>query len=252
MLTTGPSRSFIIYLFWSFIFLFPASGIMTAYVLGLHSFKPKLMQFESIYSKIRLAFSRRQLCTTHFSTSSPKTYTKAVHNKPPASVDMEMNSPPRTIPRTLAITSSEEDPDLRKHYRPFILPSDTTDDWVDKLDLGTVMNMAENQVQGSMERLKILVLYGSLRKRSYSRLVAYETSRILFRLGCDVRIFDPEGLPIKNDNDQSHPKVQELRELSTWSDGHVWVSPEQHGNLVSICNTFSSKLTLMNSLFSIF
>ncbi|OQE26587.1 hypothetical protein PENSTE_c005G07588 [Penicillium steckii] len=145
-----------------------------------------------------------------------------------------MNSPPRTIPRTLAITSSEEDPDLRKHYRPFILPSDTTDDWVDKLDLGTVMNMAENQVQGSMERLKILVLYGSLRKRSYSRLVAYETSRILFRLGCDVRIFDPEGLPIKNDNDQSHPKVQELRELSTWSDGHVWVSPEQHGNLTAV------------------
>ena len=68
---------------------------------------------------------------------------------------------------------------------------------------------------------------------SYSRLLAYETSRILFRLGCDVRVYDPSGLPQKDDVQHSHPKVQELRELSKWSDGHVWVSPEQHGNLVS-------------------
>lgn len=69
--------------------------------------------------------------------------------------------------------------------------------------------------------------------RSYSRLVALEASRILFRLGCDVRVFNPEGLPVKNDIDHGHPKVKELRELSIWSDGHLWVSPEQHGNLVS-------------------
>lgn len=227
-------------------------GMLTAYALRLRPYIPKSILFAGISSKFGMPFYRRQLYTTHFSTNSPRTSTNATHNRLLASVDLEMNSPHRTIPRTLAIASSEEDADFRSHYRPFILPSDTADDWVDKLDLGTVMDMAENQVQGSMERLKILVLYGSLRKRSYSRLVAYEASRILFRLGCDVRVFDPEGLPIKNDNDQSHPKVQELRELSTWSDGHVWVSPEQHGNLVSICNTFSSTLTLMNSLFSIF
>lgn len=69
--------------------------------------------------------------------------------------------------------------------------------------------------------------------RSYSRLLAYESSRILFRLGCDVRVFNPTGLPVKDDVQHSHEKVQELRELSKWSDGHVWVSPEQHGNLVS-------------------
>lgn len=69
--------------------------------------------------------------------------------------------------------------------------------------------------------------------RSYSRLLAYEASRILFRLGCDVRIYDPSGLPQKDDVQHSHPKVQELRELSKWSDGHVWISPEQHGTLVS-------------------
>lgn len=68
--------------------------------------------------------------------------------------------------------------------------------------------------------------------RSYSKLFAYEASRILFRLGCDVRVYDPSGLPVKDDVHHDHPKVQELRELSKWSDGHVWVSPEQHGNLV--------------------
>lgn len=68
--------------------------------------------------------------------------------------------------------------------------------------------------------------------RSYSRLLAFECSRILFRLGADVRVYNPSDLPVKDDVQHQHPKVQELRELSKWSDGHVWVSPEQHGNLV--------------------
>jgi len=69
---------------------------------------------------------------------------------------------------------------------------------------------------------------------SYSRLLAYECARVLHRLGCDVRVFDPAGLPVKDDVQQDHPKVKELRELSQWSDGHIWVSPEQHGNLVCL------------------
>jgi hypothetical protein len=69
--------------------------------------------------------------------------------------------------------------------------------------------------------------------RSYSKLLAFEASRILFRLGCDVRVFDPTDLPVKDDDQHQHPKVQELRDLSRWSDGHVWISPEQHGTLVS-------------------
>ena len=135
--------------------------------------------------------------------------------------------------RTLALRPSEDSPDIRQKYRPFILSDDATEDWVNSLDLTTAVDMAELDLQVTNERLRVLVLYGSLRRRSYSRLVALEASRILFRLGCDVRIFDPEGLPVKNDSDTDHPKVQELRELSVWSDGHVWVSPEQHGNLVS-------------------
>jgi arsenic resistance protein ArsH len=76
-------------------------------------------------------------------------------------------------------------------------------------------------------------------KRSYSRLLAYEASRILFRLGCDVRMYDPAGLPVKDDVQHSHPKVQELRELSKWSDGHIWICPEQHGTLVSTPQRFN-------------
>ncbi len=64
--------------------------------------------------------------------------------------------------------------------------------------------------------------------------MAFEASRILHRLGCDVRVFDPTQLPVKNDLDEAHRKVQELRELSRWSDGQVWCTPEQHGNLASL------------------
>lgn len=59
--------------------------------------------------------------------------------------------------------------------------------------------------------------------------MAYEASRILHRLGCDVRIFNPQDLPIRDSVPDTHPAVVELRTLSRWSDGHVWVSPEQHG-----------------------
>lgn len=136
---------------------------------------------------------------------------------------------------SLAISKAEDDADIRLKYRPFILKDDdAAEDWVSTLELTTALDMAAKELQVSHNRLKVLVLYGSLRRRSYSRLVALEASRILFRLGCDVRVFNPEGLPVKNDTEHGHPKVQELRELSRWSDGHVWVSPEQHGNLVSI------------------
>ncbi|KAL9103917.1 MAG: hypothetical protein Q9187_008955 [Circinaria calcarea] len=94
--------------------------------------------------------------------------------------------------------------------------------------------MAMKDLHQTGTRLRILVLFGSLRQRSYSRLTALEAARILSRLGCDVRVYDPLGLPIKDDVQHHHEKVQELRELSRWSDGHVWVSPEQHGNLTAV------------------
>lgn len=84
---------------------------------------------------------------------------------------------------------------------------------------------------------RILVLYGSLRERSYSRLVSEEASRLLRWYGCEVRTFNPSGLPLPDDAEASHPKVEELRELAEWSEGMVWVSPERHGAMTGIMKT---------------
>ena len=81
---------------------------------------------------------------------------------------------------------------------------------------------------------RILFLYGSLRERSYSRLAAEEAARIIAGFGAEVKFFHPHELPIRGSVPESHPKVQELRELSLWSEGQVWSSPEMHGNLTGI------------------
>ncbi|PLW85151.1 arsenical resistance protein ArsH [Halioglobus japonicus] len=81
---------------------------------------------------------------------------------------------------------------------------------------------------------RILLLYGSLRERSFSRLVVEESERLLQAMGCETRIFNPSGLPLPDDGDENHPKVQELRELMTWSEGQVWCSPERHGSMTAI------------------
>ncbi|WP_165402799.1 arsenical resistance protein ArsH [Rhizobium leguminosarum] len=86
----------------------------------------------------------------------------------------------------------------------------------------------------STHKPRILVLYGSLRAVSYSRFLAQEAARLLEYFGCEVRIFNPEGLPLPDAAPASHPKVQELRELSAWSEGQVWVSPERHGAMTGI------------------
>lgn len=81
---------------------------------------------------------------------------------------------------------------------------------------------------------RILLLYGSLRERSYSRLLTEEAARILTRLGAETRIFNPQGLPLPDSVPVDHPKVAELRALSSWSEGQVWCSPERHGNLTGV------------------
>ncbi|KKO99095.1 hypothetical protein THAR02_08796 [Trichoderma harzianum] len=142
---------------------------------------------------------------------------------------------PKYSNKSLAIEAHEDEASIRKRYRPYLLPTAKEDDWVADLELATTLKMVEAEIlDKKQDRLRILVLYGSLRNRSFSRLLAYEASRILFRLGCDVRVYDPSGLPQKDDVQHDHPKVQELRELSKWSDGHLWVSPEQHGNLTGL------------------
>ncbi|MBY5782730.1 arsenical resistance protein ArsH [Rhizobium leguminosarum] len=86
----------------------------------------------------------------------------------------------------------------------------------------------------STHKPRILILYGSLRAVSYSRFLAQEAARLLEYFGCEVRIFNPEGLPLPDAAPASHPKVEELREWSAWSEGQVWVSPERHGAMTGI------------------
>ncbi len=81
---------------------------------------------------------------------------------------------------------------------------------------------------------RILLLYGSLRRESYSRKLALEAERLLRHFGAETRVFDPHELPVQGSCEAEHPKVQELRALSLWSEGQVWVSPERHGNLTAV------------------
>ncbi|AHY43057.1 arsenical resistance protein ArsH [Stutzerimonas decontaminans] len=95
---------------------------------------------------------------------------------------------------------------------------------LDKLDLPA----------GQAHKPRILLLYGSNRERSYSRLLVQEAARLLERFGAETRIFNPSGLPLPDDAPDSHPKVQELRELMQWSEGQVWCSPERHGSMSAV------------------
>ncbi|KAI5856635.1 putative arsenic resistance protein ArsH [Tricharina praecox] len=169
-----------------------------------------------------------------FARSSFRALTPILSSRPDAirtmssSASSVMITPESTTPDL----DPYDDPAIDAIYRPFLLPHELRNtDWVSQLELDSVSSLAATTTH---KRLRFMILYGSLRKRSFSRLMAFEASRILHRLGADVRVFDPTGLPVKDDEQHSHPKVQELRALSAWSDGHVWVSPEQHGNLTAV------------------
>lgn len=81
---------------------------------------------------------------------------------------------------------------------------------------------------------RIALLYGSLRPRSFSQLLTEEAARLLQAMGAKTLIFNPSGLPLPDDAPDTHPKVQELRELTQWSEGMVWASPERHGTMTGI------------------
>ena len=81
---------------------------------------------------------------------------------------------------------------------------------------------------------RILLLYGSLRARSYSRFLTMEAARLLEHFGAETKVYDPHGLPLPDDVPDTHPKVQELRNLAVWSEGQVWCSPERHGAMSGV------------------
>ena len=111
---------------------------------------------------------------------------------------------------------------------PMLLPNVRED----LLDVPTIERLTPTERATHPPR--ILLLYGSLRKRSYSKLLAQEAARLLQAMGAETRMFDPAGLPLPDAEPDSHPKVQELRQLAQWAEGMVWSSPERHGAMSGI------------------
>ncbi|MCH7419657.1 arsenical resistance protein ArsH [Pseudomonas mosselii] len=100
------------------------------------------------------------------------------------------------------------------------------------VDLPTADKLAVEQK--STHKPRILLLYGSTRERSFSRLLTEEAARLLEHFGAETRIFNPSGLPLADDVPDDHPMVKELRELVLWSEGMVWCSPERHGAMTGV------------------
>jgi arsenic resistance protein ArsH len=105
---------------------------------------------------------------------------------------------------------------------------------VDKALFAPPSGSALQAFRPSAHAPRILLLYGSVRERSYSRLLSEEAARLLQAMGAETRTFNPSGLPLPDDAPDTHPKVQELRELAQWAEGMVWTSPERHGAMTGI------------------
>jgi arsenical resistance protein ArsH len=119
--------------------------------------------------------------------------------------------------------------------------SDKSSDQLQLADLPNVVpaafeipDVASLQRTAPTHKPRILMLYGSLRTKSYSRFLTYEAAKLLDTFGAEVKIFNPSGLPLPDDAPADHPRVQELRSLTEWSEGHVWCSPERHGAMTGI------------------
>ena len=102
----------------------------------------------------------------------------------------------------------------------------------DLVDLPTADKLAVEPK--STHKPRILLLYGSTRERSFSRLLTEEAARLLEHFGAETRIFNPTGLPLADDVPDDHPMVKELRDLVLWSEGMVWCSPERHGAMTGV------------------
>ena len=101
-------------------------------------------------------------------------------------------------------------------------------------DCVAIPDPAALAAKSSAHKPRILLLYGSLRSRSYSRFLTLEAQRLLERFGAETRVYHADGLPLPDSAAESHPKVQELRDLSLWSEGQVWTSPERHGAMTGV------------------
>ena len=68
--------------------------------------------------------------------------------------------------RSFALKESEDVANIRKSYRPFLMSEEiAASDWISKLELSTTLKMVDQLLQSGNDRLKVLVLYGSMRQR---------------------------------------------------------------------------------------
>jgi arsenic resistance protein ArsH len=104
-------------------------------------------------------------------------------------------------------------------------------------DLFQIPELEKLSIQAGDHAPRFLMLYGSLRERSYSRLLTFEAARLLTAMGGEVKIFDPTSLPLVDSAPDTHPKVEELRQLALWAEGMVWTSPERHGAMTGLLKT---------------
>jgi arsenical resistance protein ArsH len=89
---------------------------------------------------------------------------------------------------SLAISDLEDDPVIRSKHRPFLLPKEVEEkDWISELELDTVIRIAETDLARTQSRLKVLVLYGSLRQRYVPSINSFPWSR-------QIRILSPPTL----------------------------------------------------------
>jgi arsenic resistance protein ArsH len=103
---------------------------------------------------------------------------------------------------------------------------------IEGLGVAGLSKEALESVREHERRPRILLLYGSAQADSHSRLLTLEAARLLRLFGAEARVFEFEGLPMTSDDvSLEHPKVQELRQLSLWSEGQVWCNPGTHGRL---------------------
>ena len=109
-----------------------------------------------------------------------------------------------------------------KHYK--VLPHYSIKESIEKMKATSKLTHAP----------KVLILYGSLREGSFSKMLAIEAMNILKSFGAEVKMFNPEKLPVFDSISSDNPKVIELRELTIWSEAMVWCSPELHGNFTSV------------------
>lgn len=155
---------------------------------------------------------------------------------------MYQNRPSETVSNAAPVRggpgpAEEANPNPKQrlmHGRDTALIEDLSTPNLDESHLDPANPAELNAPLRSTHAPRILLLHGSLRDRSYSRLVNEEAARILQKLGCETRAFDPSGLPLPDDAEADHPKVAELRDLVTWSEGMVWCSPERHGAMTGI------------------